>query len=188
MGHPYQNITNKANFTLAFFKKKCVCVPSKTIKAAAYKALVRPHVEYCSAVWDPPTNILSNKLEMVQRRSARWVCNSYRSGPNSTGPTEMMTGLEWPSLQTRRKNSRLSLMYKMKNNLVLMSSRSLLVEYPYNTKNMPNHAFMPLDLIPKKNYFSSTFFPKTVQDWNQLPPSTATASSLEDFKALLVVG
>ena len=76
-------------------------------------------------------------------------------------------------------------MYKMKNNLVLMSSRSLLVEYPYNTKNMPNHAFMPLDLIPKKKLF---LFPKTVQDWNQLPPSTATASSLEDFKALLVAG
>ena len=130
------NVTNKANPTLAVLKRN-VRVPSKTIKAAAYKALVRPHVEYCSAVWDPPTNILSNKLEMVQRRSARWVCNSYRSGPNSTGPTEMMTGLEWPSLQTRRKNYRLSLMYKMKNNLVLMSSRSLLVEYPYNTKICP---------------------------------------------------
>ena len=44
-------------------------------------------------------------------------------------------------------------------------------------------------VIPKKtffaviDYFSNTFFPKTVQDWNQLPPSTATtASSLEEFK------
>ena len=87
------NITNKANSTLAVLKRN-VRVPSKTIKAAAYKALVRPHVEYCSTVWDPPTNNLSNKLEMVQRRSARWVCNSYMLGPNSTGPTEMMIGLE----------------------------------------------------------------------------------------------
>ena len=47
---------------------------------------------------------------------------------------------------------------------------------------------MPLDLIPPKNYFFSPFVPKTVKDRNQLPPSTATASSLDDSKALLVEG
>ena len=41
-----------------------------------------------------------------------------------------------------------------------MSSRSLLVEYPYNTKNMPNHAFMPLDLIPPKKLFLQHLLPK----------------------------
>ena len=181
------NITNKANSTLAVLKRN-VRVPSKCIKAAAYKALVRPHVEYCSTVWDPSTKHLSKKIEMVQRRSARWVCNSYRTGPNSTGPTEMLNDLDWPLLQTRRQNARLSLLclYKMANNLVHMSSRSLLKPYPYLTKNMPTHAFMPLDLIPSKLYFSNSFFPRTVQEWNQLPQNTATAPSLEAFKASLV--
>ena len=127
------NITNKANFTLAVLKRNAR-VPSKCIKAAAYKALVRPHFEYCSTVWDPSTKHLSKKIEMVQRRSARWVCNSYRTGPNSTGPTEMLNDLDWPPLQTRRQNARLSLLYKMANNLVHMSSLSLLTSYPYLTK------------------------------------------------------
>ena len=166
--------------------KRNVRVPSKSIKAAAYKALVRPHVEYCSSVWDPSTKNFSNKLEMVQRRSARWVYNSYRTGPDAIGPTEMINDLDWPPLQTRRQTARLSLLYKMTNDLVLMSSRSLLVPYPYLTKNMPPHAYMPLDLLPEKQYFSNTFFPRTVQEWNQLPHSTASAPSYEAFRVALM--
>ena len=101
-------------------------VPSKCIKAAAYKALVRPHVEYCSSVWDPSTKNLKTKIEMVQRRSARWVCNKYRTGPNTTGPTAMISELDWPLLESRRQNARLCLLYKMANDLVLMSYNSLL--------------------------------------------------------------
>ena len=179
------NITNKANSTLGILRRN-VRIPSKAIKSAAYKALVRPHVEYCSTVWDPQTKHLQKKLEMVQRRSARWVCNSYRSGPNSTGPTEMIRDLDWPSLQVRRQIARLCLLYKMANRLVLMPTNTLLIPYPYLTKSMPPHAFTPLDLIPVKLYFSNSFLPKTVSEWNALPHSVAAAPSLEAFKASLM--
>ena len=180
------NITNKANSTLAVLKRN-VRVPSKTIKAAAYKALVRPHVEYCSTVWDPATKNLKGKIEMVQRRAARWVCNKYRTGPNTTGPTAMIEDLGWPSLESRRQSARLCLLYKMANNLVLMSSRSLLIPYPYATKSMPLHSFTPLHLTPVKLYFSNSFFPRTVSEWNLLPTYVATAPSLEVFKTSLMV-
>ena len=170
------NVTNKANSTLAVLKRN-VGVQSKVIKSSAYTALVRPHLEYCSSVWDPYTKGLSDKIEMVQRRSARWVFNKYRTCPDSTGPTEMLRDLDWPPL-----------LYKMSNNLVNCSYNSLLCPYPYTTKNMPAHAFKPLDLNPRKLYFSNTFFPRTVQEWNLLPPNTAEAPSLEAFKALLVAG
>ena len=64
------HITNKANSNLAVLKRN-VRVSSQSLKTAIYKALVRPHVEYCSTVWDPPTAHLTRKVEMVQRRSAR---------------------------------------------------------------------------------------------------------------------
>ena len=92
------NCVNKANSTLAVLKRN-VRVPSKSVKSAAYKALVRPHLEYCCSVWDPNTKCLKDKLEKVQRRSARWVCNKYRFGPNTTGPTEMINLLDWPLLE-----------------------------------------------------------------------------------------
>ena len=100
------NITGKANSSLAVLKRN-VRVSSKTIKAAAYKAIVRPHLEFCSSVWDPPTTNLIKPIEMVQR-SARWVCSSSRIGPNTTGPTQMIQDLEWPLLSTRRQNARLA--------------------------------------------------------------------------------
>ena len=89
-------IVKKANSTLAVLKRN-IQVPSQTIKSAAYKALIRPHLEYCSPVWDPNTAILKNKIEMVQRRSARWVYNYYKTGPDASfSPTTMLQQLNWP--------------------------------------------------------------------------------------------
>ena len=98
----------------------------------------------------------------------------------------MIRDLDWPSLQTRRQIARLCLLYKMANRLVLMPTNTLLIPYPYSTKSMPPHAFTPLDLIPVKLYFSNSFLPKTVGEWNLLPHCVATAPSLEAFKASLM--
>ena len=120
--------------------KRNIRVSDRGIKAAVYKSLVRPHVEYCSTVWDPHTKTQKAKVEMVQRRAARWVLNKYRQGPNTTGPSQMIAALGWPSLELRRRVARLSLLHKMVNDLVLMTSRSLLIPYPHITKAMAPHA------------------------------------------------
>ena len=169
MGTPYTKFNQKA-YSIQAVLGRNVRVSDQNIKAAAYKTLVRPHLEYCSSVWDPHTKDMKSKLEMVQRRAARWVFNKYRRGPNTTGPTHMISLLGWPSFEARRRAARLSMLYKMKNNLVLMSTRSLLLPYPYLTQGMPEHAFIPLDKLPPKLYFSMSFFPRTVAEWNKLPP------------------
>ena len=73
-------------------------------------ALVRPHLEYASAVWDPHTNYNTHKLEMVQRRAARYVCNRWH---NTSSVTGMLSQLEWVPLATRRANTRLCMMYRV---------------------------------------------------------------------------
>ena len=69
--------TAKANSTMAVLRRN-VLVSSKAIKSTAYSALVRPHVEYCSAVWDSYTKKQTRRVEMVQRRAARWVCGKIK--------------------------------------------------------------------------------------------------------------
>lgn len=77
----------------------------------AYKAFIRPFLEYTCVVWDPRTQKNINRLESIQRRAARFVLNCCC---NTSSVSSMLHQLQWPSLQQRR----LTFMYKMHNNLV----------------------------------------------------------------------
>ena len=128
--------------------------------------MVRSHLEYAASVWDPPptadrrTKGLAQKLEMVQRRSVRWIFNKYRKGANTTGPTAMLGQLGWPLLSTRRMVARLCMLYKISNGLVRMSYASLLIPPPYALPHH-EHNFLDLDRPPMKLYYSNSFFPRT---------------------------
>jgi hypothetical protein len=87
------------NSTLGFLRRN-LKVSNQDTKTAAYKTLVHPTIEYCSSVWSPHTKDAINKIEMVQRRAARYVTNRYR---NTSSVTSMLGDLEWDTLETRRK-------------------------------------------------------------------------------------
>ena len=59
-------ITAKANRSLGF-NRRYVKTKSPQIREMAYRSLVRPQLEFASAVWDPHTDELINKVEMVQK-------------------------------------------------------------------------------------------------------------------------
>ena len=83
------NNTSTANKTLGFVKRNVV-TKNKDIKTRAYNSLVRPQVEYASAVWSPYTKENINKIEKVQR-AARWVSNDYSS---CSSVTVMLSNLD----------------------------------------------------------------------------------------------
>ena len=56
------NITASANRTLGFVKRN-VQTKNKDIRTLAYNSLVRPQVEYGSAVWSPYTKENKDKLK-----------------------------------------------------------------------------------------------------------------------------
>ena len=59
----------------------------------------------------------SDKLEMVQRRAARFVKGRYGMFESVT---QMLEQLTWTPLSKRRENSRLILFYKIINNLAVV--------------------------------------------------------------------
>ena len=104
-----RNVCSKANRTLGFLRRNLFSCP-QDVKEAAYKSMVRPILEYGSTVWDPHCNGLNDELENVQKRTARFVTRTYS---NETGSmTGILEELNWETLQKRRKDNRLILLYK----------------------------------------------------------------------------
>ena len=103
-----ESITSKAFGKLAFLQRNIAHCPRNT-KTLAYQSLIRPKFEYSVGIWDPPTVKDINKVESVQRKAARFVTSDY--GQKSS-VTKMLKDLEWPSLQQRRKDLKLTLFYK----------------------------------------------------------------------------
>ena len=57
--------------------------------------LVRPIMEYSSVVWDPHPAVEVNRLEMVQRRYDRYVCNDYGRTSSVTSMLKTSGGNNW---------------------------------------------------------------------------------------------
>ena len=95
-------------------------------KERAYKALVRPIVEYSADVWDPCVAKNIQQVEMIQRRAARWVLGRY---DRLDSVTDMISTLKWRSLELRRSHARLCLLYKQCNGLATYDCGKLLREH-----------------------------------------------------------
>ena len=98
----------------------------QNIRECTYKQLVLPLIDYCSAIWDPYTKNDISKLKMLQHRAACFVMNRpwYRQCHN-VSITKILAELHWPTLQNRRKQARLILMFKIVNGNLIVPARCL---------------------------------------------------------------
>ena len=65
-------VVSKVNTTSVFIQSTLRQSPEH-IKEQAYKSLVRSIQEYAATVWDPHIQTNIRRIEMVQRRAARFV-------------------------------------------------------------------------------------------------------------------
>ena len=172
-------VCSKANKTLDFLKRN-LNIASTTVKRNAYTSLVRPLVEFACTAWDPYHSTQSHRLEMVQRRAARYVTNRHH---NRSSVSDMISHLNWKSLEERRKNARLAMLYKMTNNMVNIDTEERLIPPNRYSRNMHQRSFRVF--YHRSDFRKESFFPRTIRDWNALPPAVASAESLGVFKTLL---
>ena len=96
-------ITGNANRTLGFVRRNIKTKMSK-VREKAYNTLVRPQLEYASAVWDPHTKVRTSQIEQVQWRAARWTVGNYDWQASAT---QIVQDLGWRKLEQRRADARL---------------------------------------------------------------------------------
>lgn len=91
----------------------------------------------------------------------------------------MLQDLKLTDLNTRRKHNRLHMMYKINSKLVAINKNKYLQQSDKRTRGA--HKFYQ----PRANHpaLYNSFFPRTVKEWNELPPHIVYAPTLENFKA-----
>ena len=103
-GQYINNVISKATKTLGFLRQNLTLIPKET-KVAAYKALVRPKLEYAALIWNPH-----------HQTEARWACRRWRK--------QLRRNAKWPEFQERRQQVSLTFFNKIHNfNLVIMLTR-----------------------------------------------------------------
>ena len=159
-------------------------VPPKKLKAKnpqlrerAYKAIVRPQVEYAAPVWDPNHQDDILKIEMVQKRVARRVLGDY--SPYSS-VIDMPGKLGWRTLEQRRSDCRLVLFYKIVYGYAAVPLPIYVI--PLTRTLRTSHPLAYRQPCAGTDYYKYSFHPLAVVQWNNRPVPVATLTSLDSFK------
>ena len=170
-----ENVAAGGSRTVGFLRRNFSSC-STTVKAATYTTMVRPVLEYASVVWDPHLQKNIDNLEGVQRSAARYVTNTYSDRTPGT-VTRLLNKLQWDSLENRRSNNRLQMLFKIDKHLVDLDRAHFYHQGDHRTRG--NKIYQ--ERLDHPAHFNS-FFPRTLRQWNKLPPSATTAPTLEAFR------
>ena len=175
-----QNITSKASSTVGLLRRNLARCPIK-LREQAYISLIRSRLEYCAAVWDPHLVKDVKSLETIQRRAARFVVQDF-SWYNRVTPH--LQDLNWAPLKDRRRNIRLTLLYKIvTGNISVQMAEGTLSEADPRTRKKNSKKYK--HLTGKTPQYKNSFFVNTIPEWNKLHESCITADTVTAFKARL---
>ena len=168
----------KANSMLWLLNRK-IKFKSKDNITRLYKALIRPHLEYCIQAWNPYEKKDVDLLEGVQRRALRMIYGyrdiSYEERLKRTGLT---------TLVKRRERGDLIEVFKIVKEFDKVNCDRF---FKQNNIGLRGHRYKleknrsRLDV--RKHFFSQ----RVVNSWNKLPATVVEAESLNAFKNRLDV-
>ena len=137
-------------------------------------------MEYSCPIWDPYRQGDVDKLNKIQRAAARFVTNNYQ---RKSSVTALIQDLGWTDLQTRRKNFRLTSLYKILNGLIAVPVSDLLAPADERTRSGHKKSFK--HIRANTTLGQNSFLYKTIPDWNHLPPAAIESRSIAAFKSQL---
>ncbi len=177
-GEHVQSTCSKARKILGLLYRRFYNNAPGTTLLQLYLSLVRPHLDYASAIRSPYLRKDKVALESVQKFVCRMATRSWDSSYQ-----DLLELVDLPTLECRRLETRLCLLYKIIYNLCYFDNGVFALRTSHShhvSTSQPclNHPFA------RTNYFYS-FVPQTTSYWNNLDSSIVCASSFRSFRTCL---
>ena len=164
------NSSKWAKQSLAYITYK-----GKKLIKPLYKAIVRPHLEYCIQAWRPYRKKDIDMLERIQRRATKMIPElrdlSYEERLKECGLT---------TLETRRLRGDQIEVFKILNGYENID-RNIFFSLKKDSRTRGHEVKLVKDqcrLDIRKHSFSQ----RTINEWNKLSTDCVTASSVNMFK------
>ena len=165
---------SKGNRILGLIRRN-ITYKGKKLIIPLYKAIVRPHLEYCIQAWRPYRKKDIDTLERIQRRATKMIPElrdlSYEERLEECGLT---------TLETRRLRGDQIEVFKILNGYENID-RNMFFSFKKDSRTRGHEVKLVKDqcrLDIRKHSFSQ----RTINDWNKLSTDCVTASSVNMFK------
>ena len=170
-------ISKKVSSAIGALKRVRPFIPTD-VAVQICNALILPHFDYCSPVWDGLSGCLSDKLQKLQNRATRVITQS----PFDTSSNLLLTMLKWEKLSLRCKKQKALIMYKTLKELAPDYLQCLFTQHhvnDYNLRNLEGKLSLPK---PNTNYLKRSFCYSGACLWNNLPQELKSVCSIGQFK------
>ena len=121
------------------------------------------------------------KLESVHYSAALAVTGTWRG----TSQEKLYAELGWESLSSRRWSRRLTLFYKIINNLSPVYTKDPIPPLHQSQYSLRCQDFIER-LRARTEKFKSSFYPNCLSEWNKLEPELRLAPSVAILKKVLI--
>ena len=159
----------KAKQNLGIIKHLSRYLPLKTLDQM-YKALVRPHLDYCDVIYHIPStvtqlggvlNVQMEELEKIQYQAVLAITGAWQ-GSNRY---KLYEELGWESLSDRRWCRRILQVHKIVNDKTPLYLKNKLPRHrrPLYRQNNNNIFY---EIRCKSNRYMNSFFPDGIKAWN----------------------
>ncbi len=163
------NILRKLKYTL-----------SRNNLEKLYLVFIRPIFEYACEVWDNCGKGNSERLEQLQLEAARIVTGL----PIFTKTENLYREIGWQTLAERRRLRKLSMFYDIFHKNAPNFLNDIIPPCIQSTTNYPLRNGHDI-IVPfcRLTLSSESFFPSTINQWNQLDPILRNVDSKQNFKS-----
>ena len=117
---------------------------------------------------------------MLQRKAARFVFNDFS---RLSSVTNMLEHLRWDTLEQRRNQLTLLMLYKIIHQLVEVPHQYILTKTPASTRSSTSKF---IHLYSRIDSYKFSFFPRAIRLWNSLPNHVTQSASFDIFKPLIM--